>query len=70
MSYNKIGIIAEILFWVLLSISILYIFIKDIRQYAVLAELIISGIGFVFAILFVIGLIAVVLTLFRSPKPN
>ncbi len=65
MSHNRIGKAAGILFWLLLSISVLYIFIKDNRKYAEFVEFIGLGMGAIFVILFFIGFIAIILTLFR-----
>jgi hypothetical protein len=65
MPHNRISKGAGIVFWVLLSISVLYIFIKDNRKYAEFVELIGLSIGAIFVILFFIGFIAIILTLFR-----
>ncbi len=64
MSDNRISKGAGILFWVLLSISVLYLFIKD-RKYAEFVEIIGLSIGAIFVILIFIGFIAIVLTLFK-----
>ncbi len=65
MPHNRISKGAGILFWVLLSISVLHIFIKDNRKYAEFVEFIGLSIGAMFVILFFIGFIAILLTLFR-----
>lgn len=68
---------AGILFWVLLLASALYISIKGIRNYTDvplylvtirITELIGYIIGAMFVILFFIGFIAIILTLFRPSK--
>lgn len=75
--YPMEGKAAGKLFWVLLLASALYISIKGIRNYADvpiylvtirITELIGYIIGAMFVILFFIGFIAIILTLFRPSK--
>lgn len=75
--YPMEGEAAGILFWVLLLASALYISIKGIRNYADvplylvtirITELIVYIRGAMFVILFFIGFIAIILTLFRPYK--
>ncbi len=65
MPHNRISKGAGILFWALLSISVLYVFLKDNSKYAEFGEFIGHSIGAVFIILLFIGFIAILLTLFR-----